>query len=137
MRAPRTGAVSTGTLGYSSFFKDSIYHLEFTFPHSERELRLNFQSSLFEGKGPADLLELVIDSAAHLLVQTRKAKSLAAALSSSVPVTTRPSISILIFITLTFLAGCRAVYCGRLVRLSMCNRNGGFQHYYLTQYGNH
>src|SRR5882724_3637630 len=32
-----------------------------------------------EGKGPNDLLELVIDSAAHLLVQTRKAKSLAAA----------------------------------------------------------
>jgi pyrimidine-nucleoside phosphorylase len=29
-----------------------------------------------EGKGPTDLLELVIDSAAHLLVQTRKAKSL-------------------------------------------------------------
>jgi len=29
-----------------------------------------------EGKGPLDLLELVIDSAAHLLVQTRKAKSL-------------------------------------------------------------
>jgi pyrimidine-nucleoside phosphorylase len=32
-----------------------------------------------EGKGPADLLELVIDSAAHLLVQTGKAKSLTAA----------------------------------------------------------
>jgi pyrimidine-nucleoside phosphorylase len=32
-----------------------------------------------EGKGPLDLLELVIDSAAHLLVQTRKAKSLAVA----------------------------------------------------------
>ena len=32
-----------------------------------------------EGKGPADLLELVLDSAAHLLVQTRNAKSLAAA----------------------------------------------------------
>jgi pyrimidine-nucleoside phosphorylase len=32
-----------------------------------------------EGKGPADLLELVIDSAAHLLVQTGKAQSLAAA----------------------------------------------------------
>ena len=31
------------------------------------------------GKGPADLLELVIDSAAHLLVQTHKSKSLAAA----------------------------------------------------------
>jgi pyrimidine-nucleoside phosphorylase len=32
-----------------------------------------------DGKGPADLLELVIDSAAHLLVQTRKAKSLSVA----------------------------------------------------------
>jgi pyrimidine-nucleoside phosphorylase len=32
-----------------------------------------------EGKGPTDLLELVIDSAAHLLVQTKKAKSIAAA----------------------------------------------------------
>ncbi len=32
-----------------------------------------------EGKGPADLQALVIDSAAHLLVQTRKSKSLAAA----------------------------------------------------------
>ncbi|HEV2692067.1 MAG TPA: thymidine phosphorylase [Verrucomicrobiae bacterium] len=32
-----------------------------------------------EGKGPLDLLELVVDSAAHLLVQTRKVKSLAVA----------------------------------------------------------
>jgi pyrimidine-nucleoside phosphorylase len=32
-----------------------------------------------DGKGPADLLELILDSAAHLLVQTHKAKSLAAA----------------------------------------------------------
>jgi pyrimidine-nucleoside phosphorylase len=32
-----------------------------------------------DGKGPADLRELVIDCAAHLLVQTRKAKSLGAA----------------------------------------------------------
>jgi pyrimidine-nucleoside phosphorylase len=32
-----------------------------------------------EGKGPADLLELVLDSAAHLLVQAKKSKSLAAA----------------------------------------------------------
>lgn len=32
-----------------------------------------------EGRGPADLLELVIDSAAHLLVQTQKSKSLTAA----------------------------------------------------------
>jgi pyrimidine-nucleoside phosphorylase len=32
-----------------------------------------------EGKGPADLLEVVLDSAAHLLIQTGKAKSIAAA----------------------------------------------------------
>jgi pyrimidine-nucleoside phosphorylase len=32
-----------------------------------------------EGKGPLDLLELVVNSAAHLLVQTKKSKSLAAA----------------------------------------------------------
>src|SRR5882757_5612566 len=32
-----------------------------------------------DGKGPADLLELVIDSAAHLLVQTKKFKSFTAA----------------------------------------------------------
>ncbi len=32
-----------------------------------------------EGKGPLDLLELVVDSAAHLLLQTRRSKSLAAA----------------------------------------------------------
>jgi pyrimidine-nucleoside phosphorylase len=32
-----------------------------------------------DGQGPADLRELVIDSAAHLLVQTRKAKAFAAA----------------------------------------------------------
>jgi pyrimidine-nucleoside phosphorylase len=32
-----------------------------------------------EGKGPADLLKLVIDCAAHLLVQTRKTKSIVAA----------------------------------------------------------
>ena len=32
-----------------------------------------------EGKGPLDLLELVVDSAAHLLVQTKRAKTLAAA----------------------------------------------------------
>src|ERR1700722_4705281 len=32
-----------------------------------------------EGKGPADLEELVVDCAAHLLVQTKKSASLAAA----------------------------------------------------------
>lgn len=51
---PRTGALSTGTLGYSDFFKDSIYRLTFTFPHTAGRLRLDFHSSLFEGKGTAD-----------------------------------------------------------------------------------
>ncbi len=52
--APQTGAASTGTLGYNNFFKDSIYHLTFTFPHREPALTLEFTSSLFEGKGTAD-----------------------------------------------------------------------------------
>jgi hypothetical protein len=51
---PQTGAVSTGTLGYSDFFKDSLYHLSFEFPHTEPTLTLQFGSSLFEGKGTAD-----------------------------------------------------------------------------------
>ena len=51
---PQTGAVSTGTLGYSNFFKDSVYHLSFEFPHTESTLTLDFGSSLFEGKGTAD-----------------------------------------------------------------------------------
>jgi hypothetical protein len=51
---PQTGAVSTDTLGYNNFFKDSIYHFTFTFPHSGSELRLDFHSSLFEGKGTDD-----------------------------------------------------------------------------------
>jgi pyrimidine-nucleoside phosphorylase len=37
-----------------------------------------------DGKGPADLRELVIDCAAHLLVQTRKARSLGAARNQAV-----------------------------------------------------
>jgi hypothetical protein len=49
-----TGAVSRGTLGYDNFFKDSIYHLEFNFPHKAPRLRLIFRSDLFEGKGTAD-----------------------------------------------------------------------------------
>jgi hypothetical protein len=52
--APQTGAASTGTLGYSNFFKDSTYHLSFTFPHADSALTLEFGSSLFEGKGTAD-----------------------------------------------------------------------------------
>jgi hypothetical protein len=51
---PQTGAVSTGTLGFSNFFKDSVYHLSFEFPHTEPTLKLEFASSLFEGKGTAD-----------------------------------------------------------------------------------
>ena len=50
---PRTGAGATNTLG-CKFFGDSIYPLEFTFAHSGSELTLNFNSSLFEGKGIAD-----------------------------------------------------------------------------------
>jgi hypothetical protein len=50
---PRTGAVSTNTLGYA-FFGDSMYHFDFVFSHSKRKLILQFNSSLFEGKGTAD-----------------------------------------------------------------------------------
>jgi hypothetical protein len=51
---PQTGAASTGTLGYSDFFKDSVYHFSFTFSHTGPSLRLDFGSSLFEGKGAGD-----------------------------------------------------------------------------------
>jgi hypothetical protein len=51
---PQTGAVSTGTLGYSGFFTDSVYRLSFEFPHTEPNLTVEFASSLFEGKGTAD-----------------------------------------------------------------------------------
>jgi hypothetical protein len=50
---PRTGASVTNTLG-CKFFGDSIYRLEFTFAHHGSRLTLNFNSSLFEGKGIAD-----------------------------------------------------------------------------------
>jgi hypothetical protein len=39
----RTGASENGTLGYS-FGSDSVYHLTFTFPHTERSLLLNFSA---------------------------------------------------------------------------------------------
>jgi hypothetical protein len=52
--SPQTGAVSTGTLGYNNFFKDSAYHFSFTFAHIGPQLRLAFHSSLFEGKGTDD-----------------------------------------------------------------------------------
>jgi hypothetical protein len=51
---PRSRAASTGTLGYSDFFKDSIYHFEFEAPHDGPGLTVEFGSSLFEGKGTAD-----------------------------------------------------------------------------------
>jgi hypothetical protein len=50
---PRTGAARTNTLG-CAFFGDSIYPLAFTFSHSGATLKLDFRSSLFEGKGLAD-----------------------------------------------------------------------------------
>jgi hypothetical protein len=52
--APHSGAVATGTLGYSAFFADSIYHFSFRFPHTEGDVALEFASSLFEGKGTDD-----------------------------------------------------------------------------------
>jgi hypothetical protein len=51
---PQTGATAIGILGYNNFFKDSVYHLSFEFPHTESTLTLEFASSLFEGKGTAD-----------------------------------------------------------------------------------
>jgi hypothetical protein len=51
---PWTGALSTNTLGYNRFFYDSIYRLQYTFPHSTNRVTFNFRSSLFEGKGTAD-----------------------------------------------------------------------------------
>jgi hypothetical protein len=52
--APRTGArpLSPGTP--RAFFQDSVYHLEFRFPHQAKDLALHFHSSLFEGKGTTD-----------------------------------------------------------------------------------
>jgi hypothetical protein len=52
--APWTGAFSTGALGYNNFFKESVYHLKFTFAHAADSLQLDFSSSLFEGKGTDD-----------------------------------------------------------------------------------
>jgi hypothetical protein len=51
---PRSGAASTNTLGFDTFFGDSIYHFDFIFAHSDQSLTLNFNSRLFEGKGTAD-----------------------------------------------------------------------------------
>ena len=51
---PWSGAFSTNTLGYSHFFYDGIYRLQFTFGHTGSNVTLNFRSSLFEGKGTRD-----------------------------------------------------------------------------------
>ncbi len=51
---PWTGAFSTNTLGYSGFFYDGIYRLNYTFAHASNTVRLEFKSSLFEGKGTKD-----------------------------------------------------------------------------------
>jgi hypothetical protein len=51
---PQTGAVSTGTLAYNNFFRDRTYHFSFTSSHTGPQLRMDFRSSLFEGKGTDD-----------------------------------------------------------------------------------
>jgi hypothetical protein len=51
---PWSGAAATNTLGYNNFFCDATYRLQYTFPHTASVLRINFSSSLFEGKGTAD-----------------------------------------------------------------------------------
>ena len=52
-RPQQSGAASVNTLGYA-FYGDSIYRLNFNFPHADDTLILNFSSSLFEGKGTDD-----------------------------------------------------------------------------------
>lgn len=51
---PWSGAFASNTLGYSGFFHDSIYRLQYTFAHTGGNVTLKFSSSLFEGKGTAD-----------------------------------------------------------------------------------
>jgi hypothetical protein len=50
---PHAGARGVDKLGYT-FFGDSLYHFELTFPHEKIELVLEFASDLFEGKGTED-----------------------------------------------------------------------------------
>jgi hypothetical protein len=50
---PQSGAAAVQSLGYT-FFGDSIYHMEFTFPHTADALVLEFVGDLFEGKGTKD-----------------------------------------------------------------------------------
>jgi hypothetical protein len=52
--APWTGAAATNTLGYDRFFRDSTYHLRYSFAHAEHTVTMQFGSSLFEGKGIGD-----------------------------------------------------------------------------------
>src|SRR5262249_48288320 len=40
----QTGAVTTGTLGYDAFFRDSTYRLTFAFPHTGPALTVAFGS---------------------------------------------------------------------------------------------
>jgi hypothetical protein len=51
---PWSGAFATNTLGYGNSFYDATYRLQYTFAHSAGNVRLDFTSSLFEGKGTAD-----------------------------------------------------------------------------------
>jgi len=48
--APQTGAASTGTLGYSNFFKDSVYHLSFEFPTQNPPWRWNSAAACLRGR---------------------------------------------------------------------------------------
>jgi hypothetical protein len=50
---PKTDAKSVNTMGYG-FFGDSTYRFEFSFPHHDDSLTLDFSSDLFEGKGTED-----------------------------------------------------------------------------------
>jgi hypothetical protein len=50
---PQSGAAAVNSLGYD-FFGDSIYRLNFTFPHAADKLVLEFSGDLFEGKGAKD-----------------------------------------------------------------------------------
>jgi hypothetical protein len=52
--APWSGALSVGTLGYDGFFRDGIYRLKYSFAGTNANVRIDFTSSLFEGKGTND-----------------------------------------------------------------------------------
>jgi hypothetical protein len=46
-----TGAFSIGTLGYSNFFKESVYYRKFTFAHAADSLQLD-RAVCSKAKGP-------------------------------------------------------------------------------------